>query len=263
MNGDWLGLAGRRAVVTGGAGGIGAATARGLVAAGARVAILERDEPRAVEAAMALGEGAMGIGCDVGDEAAVRAAAATVDERWGGADILVNNAGVLRPGGLDVLSIADWETMLRINLTGYLTCAQHFGRGMLARGDGAVVHVASIAASEPQPFSGAYSAGKAAIAMMSRQLAFEWGPRGVRSNCVSPGLVRTPLSEPFYQAPGIAEKREALVPLRRIGRPEDIAEAILFLASPRASYISGQDIVVDGGLSQVLMSQVPRPGYGN
>jgi NAD(P)-dependent dehydrogenase (short-subunit alcohol dehydrogenase family) len=109
--------------------------------------------------------------------------------------------------------------------------------------------------------SGAYSASKAAVAMLSRQLAFEWGPRGIRSNAVSPGLVRTPLSESFYQAPGVKERREAVVPVRAIGRPLDIANVIVFLASHRAGYITGQDIVVDGGLSQTLMSHVPRPGY--
>jgi NAD(P)-dependent dehydrogenase (short-subunit alcohol dehydrogenase family) len=132
---------------------------------------------------------------------------------------------------------------------------------MLARGSGVLVHVASIAGSEPQGMSGAYSASKAAVAMLSRQLAFEWGPRGIRSNAVSPGLVRTPLSESFYQAPGVKERREAVVPLRAIARPLDIANVIVFLASSRAGYVTGQDIVVDGGLSQTLMSHVPRPGY--
>jgi NAD(P)-dependent dehydrogenase (short-subunit alcohol dehydrogenase family) len=162
---------------------------------------------------------------------------------------------------LEGLSLADWNELLRINLTGYFLCAQAFARDMLGRGSGALVHVASIAATQPQAMSGAYSPSKAAVAMLSRQLAFEWGPRGIRSNSVSPGLVRTALSESFYQAPGVAERREAIVPLRAIGRPFDIANVIVFLASSRAGYITGQDIVVDGGLSQTLMGFVPRPGY--
>src|SRR5215471_10466750 len=109
------------------------------------------------------------------------------------------------------------------NLTGYFVCAQAFGRDMLARGSGVLVHIASIAAGQPQGMSGAYSASKAGVAMLSRQLAFEWGPRGIRSNTVSPGLIRTALSESFYQAPGVKERREAIVPLRAIGRPLDIA----------------------------------------
>jgi NAD(P)-dependent dehydrogenase (short-subunit alcohol dehydrogenase family) len=123
------------------------------------------------------------------------------------------------------------------------------------------VHIASISASQPQAFSGAYSPSKAAVAMLSRQLAFEWGPRGVRSNVVSPGLVRTPLSEEFYQTSSVLRRREEVVPVRRIGSPKDIADAAVFLSSERASYINGQEIVVDGGLSQTLMSHVPRPGY--
>ncbi len=123
------------------------------------------------------------------------------------------------------------------------------------------MHVASIAGSQPQPLSGAYSASKAATVMMSRQLAAEWGPQGVRSNCVSPGLVQTPMSAAFYADADVKARREAMVPLRRIAGPEDMADVALFLASTRAGYITGQDIVVDGGLSQTLMGLVPRPGY--
>lgn len=97
--------------------------------------------------------------------------------------------------------------------------------------------------------------------MLSRQLATEWGPKGVRSNVVSPGLVLTPMSEKFYENPEVKTRREQIVPMRRIATPEDMADAVLYLASPRASYVTGQEIVVDGGLSQVLMGLVPRPGY--
>ncbi len=129
------------------------------------------------------------------------------------------------------------------------------------RGAGAIVHVASISASFPQGYSGAYSASKAGVVMVSRQLAVEWGPRGVRSNVVSPGMIRTPMTEAIYQAAGVHEARRALVPARRIGRPEDIADAVVFLASERASYITGEEIVVDGGLTRTLMGTIPRPGF--
>jgi NAD(P)-dependent dehydrogenase (short-subunit alcohol dehydrogenase family) len=97
--------------------------------------------------------------------------------------------------------------------------------------------------------------------MLSRQLALEWGPDGIRSNIVSPGFIRTPLSEAFYQAPGILERREAMLPSRRIGTPADIADAVTFLASPRAAYVNGAELLVDGGLDQALMELTPRPGY--
>ena len=261
---DWLGLSDRVCVVTGAASGIGRAAAIELAAAGAKVAALDRDAGgcvRTVEEITKQGCSGLALTCDVSDAASVSAATEKALGALGRCDVLVNNAGILKPGPLETVSLADWNELLRINLTGYLLCSQAFGRDMLARGSGALVHVASIAGSEPQGMSGAYSASKAAVAMLSRQLASEWGPRGIRSNAVSPGLVRTPLSESFYQAPGVKERREAVVPLRAIGRPLDIANVIVFLASSRAGYITGQDIVVDGGLSQTLMSHVPRPGY--
>jgi len=231
MADGWLGLAGKVCVVTGGAGGLG----------------------RAI--------GAVGFGCDTSDEAAVCAAATQVAAALGPADVLVNNAGILRPGPLATLKLAEWNAMLAVNLTGYLLCAQAFGAAMRERKAGAIVHIASIAASFPQGQSGAYSPGKAGVAMLSRQLALEWGPMGVRSNCVSPGLVRTPMSEAFYRAQGVAEARAAITPLRRYAMPPDMADAVLFLASARAGFITGQDLVVDGGLGQITMGMVPRPGF--
>ncbi|MFG1372744.1 SDR family oxidoreductase [Xanthobacter oligotrophicus] len=261
----WLGLRGSTCVVTGAGGGIGRAVALAFAQAGANLALADRNPNTCAETKAAvekLGGRALALQCDISEEASIASAAAATLAAFGGADILVNNAGILRPGGIDTVATADWEHMLKVNLTGYFLTTRAFGAAMLEKGAGAIVHISSIAASEPQPFSGAYSPGKAAVSMLSRQIAFEWGPRGVRSNVVSPGLVRTPLSEPFYTAPGIAEKREAMVPVRRIGRPSDIADVAVFLASGRASYVNGQEIVVDGGLSQTLMSLVPRPGFG-
>ncbi|MGE4482261.1 SDR family NAD(P)-dependent oxidoreductase [Acidocella sp.] len=263
-NMDWLGLTGCVCVVTGAASGIGRETADMFARAGARVAYLDLNAKAAMKNAAALAKEdgqTIGLGFDAGRPESIEAAAGAIQTQLGPVDILVNNAGILRPGDLAHVALEDWEMMMRVNVTGYMLCAQQFGRAMLARGQGALVHVASIAASQPQAFSGAYSAGKAAVAMLSRQLAFEWGPKGVRSNCVSPGMIRTPLSEAFYQAPGILEKRASIVPARRVGMPQDIAEAVLFLASPRAAYITGQEIVVDGGFSQALMGFAPRPGY--
>jgi len=257
---SWLGLGGKNAVITGAGGGIGQALARAFAAEGVRVVLLDRTEERTRALADELGNGAFVLTCDLSKSDEITAAATAV-EAEGGADILVNNAGILRPGPLESVSESDWSAMLSVNLNGYLAAAQAFGRGMIERGSGTLVHVASIAGTHPQPSSGAYSASKAAILMLSRQLAYEWGPKGIRSNTVSPGLVRTPLSESFYRDAEVKAKREAMVPLGRIAEPKDMADVALFLASPRASYVSGQDIVVDGGLSQTLMGLVPRPGY--
>lgn len=260
---DWLGLDGKCVVVTGGSGGIGRATLAAFQAAGATVVALDYDTAAAESAAADIdpsGERAYGIGCDISSEGAVMAAAEIVAAK-GGADILVNNAGILRPGPLSDVALTDWTRMIEVNLNGCFLAARAFGTQMIDKGCGAIVHIASISASQPQPFSGAYSPGKAAVTMLSRQIAVEWGPKGVRSNVVSPGLVLTPMSEKFYEDPGTKQAREDMVPMGRIGRPGDMADAALFLASDRASYINGQEIVVDGGLSQALMHTVPRPGY--
>jgi glucose 1-dehydrogenase len=263
MNNDWLGLGGKIAVVTGAAGGMGRAIATSFVEAGCAVALLDRDldSLKSLERQLLDAGGRVtAILCDTGSEGSIADAALTSSDRLGAADILVNNAGILRPGALASLPLEEWNTLLNVNLTGYLLCAQAFRHQMIGRG-GAMVHIASIAASNPQPRSGAYSASKAAAAMLSRQLALEWGPDGIRSNVVSPGFIRTPMSESFYQQPDVKERREKMLPSRRIGTPQDIADAVIFLASPRSAYVNGGEILVDGGLDQVMMELTPRPGF--
>lgn len=263
-NADWLGLMGRICVVTGAASGIGRAIATAMVGAGAVTALLDRNRASCEGAVAELrgrGGRVLPIECDTSDPASVASAAAEVQRAFGGCDVLVNNAGLLRSGPLETLSLEDWNHLLSVNLTGYLLCAQSFGKQMLAARRGSLVHVASVAAHHPQPRSGAYSASKAGVAILSQQLAVEWGPSGIRSNVVSPGLIRTPLSEAFYQAPGVSERRAQMVPSRRIGTPEDIADVVLYLASDRAAYVNGADVAVDGGFAAVLMDTVPRPGF--
>lgn len=265
MNNEWLGLAGKVVAVTGGGSGIGAQVVLDLAAAGATPVALDlNDEGAAAVAARArdeFGVDASAQRLDVTDEDSVARAFSDLGERYGRLDGLVNAAGLLRAGGLAELSAKDWDLTLRVDLTGCFLTAQAAARLMEA--GASVVHVSSIAGSNPQPFSGAYSPSKAGLTMLSRQLAFEWGPLGVRSNVVSPGLVRTPMSEPFYQAPGVLEARENAVPLRRIATPGDMADVTLFLLSGRSSYVTGQEIVVDGGFGTSLMSFVPRPGFSD
>ena len=261
---DWLGLSGRVAVVTGGGGGIGRATAVSFARAGVKVAAIDRDERGLAgtkEKLREFGDQHLVEPCDTTSEASVAAVAESVERALGPCDILVNTAAVLRPGGLDTLSIAEWNSVLAVNLTGYLICAQAFGRQMRKIGRGSLIHVASIAGSNAQGQSGAYSVSKAGVVMLSQQLAAEWGPHGIRSNVVSPGLVLTPMSQAFYDTPGVTERRTAVVPMRRIGAPQDMADATLFLASDRSSYVNGEEIIVDGGYVRTLMSHVPRPGF--
>jgi NAD(P)-dependent dehydrogenase (short-subunit alcohol dehydrogenase family) len=263
-NMGWLNLAGRVCVVTGAAGGIGDAIAAAFARAGAFLALLDRDADACRAAADRLRADATSVAafpCDITDPEVVAKTAAEVEQTFGGTDVLVNNAGLLRPGPIDQLSIQEWNATLAVNLTGYFLCAQAFGRQMIAKGRGSLVHVASVSAHHPQTFSGAYSPSKAAVSILSRQLAAEWGPRGLRSNVVSPGMIRTPLSKSFYDTPGVEQRRSEMVASRRIGRPEDIASVVLFLASDRAGYVNGAEIVADGGFGCMLMDLVPRPGY--
>ena len=261
---DWLGLSGSVCVVTGGGGGIGRAVAVNFARAGARVAAIDRDESglEATEAALReLGQGHLVARCDTTSTGSVSAASETIERSLGPCGVLVNTAAVLRPGGLDALSLEEWNAVLAVNLTGYFLCAQNFGRQMRKLGRGSLIHIASIAGSHAQGKSGAYSVSKAGVVMLSRQLASEWGPQGIRSNVVSPGMVITPMSQAFYDTPGVTERRAAVTPARRVGMPQDIAEAVLFLASDRSSFVTGDEITVDGGYVRTLMNLVPRPGF--
>lgn len=264
---DTAGLAGRVCVVTGGGSGMGRAISLALAKEGAKVSVLDLNAGGATEtAALITGNGgqAAAFTCDTADAASVAQAAAHSAAALGLCDVLVNNAGILRPGPLDTLALDLWNKVLAVNLTGYFICAQAFGRQMRDRKSGApgvMVHTASIAADHATANAGAYSVAKAGIQMLSRQLAVEWGAYGIRSNVVNPGLIVTPMSQAFYDQPGVTQRRSQAVPAGRVGAPEDIAQAVVFLASDRAAYINGQEIAVDGGFTQMLMSLIPRAGY--
>ena len=262
MVNSWLDFKGKICVVTGSGGGIGEAVARSFADAGARVALLDlkAEQARAVAADInQKGGEAIGVPADVSDPQSIGAAVAEVEEKLGAADILVNNAGFIRFGKLEDVAAEDWSAMMDVNLRGYLLCAQGFGKAMLERGHGVMVHIASIAAREPHPYCSAYSPSKAGVVALSEQMTLEWGPRGIRTNCVSPGLIRTPLSEEFYARPDVGEARREAVPTRAIGTSQDVADAVMFLASDRARYICGANLIVDGGLVQTSMLRVPRP----
>ncbi|MEO8296362.1 MAG: SDR family oxidoreductase [Burkholderiales bacterium] len=264
-SGHWLGIEGHVCVITGAAGGIGAEIARELAEAGAAVALLDRDEPavKAVAAAIAkTGARAIGVACDVTSEASVAAAAAGVARDLGPCRVLVNNAAAIYADALMEVKMEKWNQLMAVNIGGYLLCAQAFGKQMIAAGHGgSMVHVASLAGHIPQPYSGAYSVSKAGVKMLSGLLAVELGEHRIRSNVVSPAMVRTPMSEAFYQNAEVLRRREEIVPAHRISGPRDIAESVLFLASERSTYVNGQDILVDGGLTQAWLSLIPRPGF--
>ena len=261
---DPFGLEGATCVVTGAGSGIGRGSALALAGAGARLLLLDLNEPGLTETRSLIeraGGSSLIERCDTSEPEQVAAAAATCERELGPCSVLVNAAGILRPGALDQLPLAEWNKLLSVNLTAYFICAQAFGRQMREHKRGSLVHIASIAADHATPFSGAYSVAKAGVAMLSRQLAIEWAPQGIRSNTVNPGLTETGMTAPFHTDPDIVRRRSAAIPLGRIGQPLDIARAVLFLASDMAQYITGQDITVDGGFVRSVMATIPRPGY--
>jgi len=261
---DWLGLRDRACVVTGAAGGIGSVIARNFAELGAKVVMIDRDAAQCDAAAAGFGRHRhrpVALSCNVADPESVTSAASRARELVGPADVLVNNAAILKPGPILTVSPEDWSALIAVNLNGYLFCAQNFAAQMIERKRGAMVHIASIAGYVPQSYSGAYSASKAGVLMLSQQLAVELGEYGVRSNVVSPAMLITPLSEAFYANAKLKAQREAIVPLRRIGTPRDIADAVAFFASDRSQYISGEDMLVDGAVSRSLLGLFPRPGF--
>lgn len=261
---DWLGLAGRVCVVTGGGSGIGAGTARELAACGAAVAVLDRDGKGAAAVAaeiVAAGGRAISLTADVTRVEEITAAAEQVQRELGTCQVLVNNAALVGyVGPLMDSDMALWDRMLGVNLTGALICTRVFGKQMINAGaGGSVINVASICGHTPLMNAGAYSVGKSGMMMMTRLLSVELASHRIRCNSVSPGLVRTPATEAAYVDPETALARGRVVPSGRVAEPLDLANVITFMASDRSAYINGQDILVDGALNQVLMNFIPKP----
>ncbi len=256
-------LDGKVAVVTGAGRGIGAATAHVLARSGAKIVVLDIDPVNADAVTTQLiesGADAMALECDVASEDAVIAAAAAVVERFGTVDILVNNAGIISWTPLEKLPVEEWDRVCNVNLRGVFLCTKHFGLPMLDQGSGSIINVSSVAGTVPEPNAGAYAATKAAIICLARQVAVEWGSRGVRCNTVSPGIIQTPMSAAFLADPESLAKRQSMVASRRIGTPEELGQSIAFLASDASSYVNGQNLEVDGGMMQMFIKLLPRPG---
>jgi 3-oxoacyl-[acyl-carrier protein] reductase len=239
-------LTGRVAVVTGGTRGIGLAIARTLHAAGATVAITGREAPRAQAVAAEIGERAAGFGCDVADGAQVAAAFAAVERDVGPVDILVNNAGLTRDNLLLRLSEADWDAVLDANLKGAFHTTRAVIKGMMKRRSGRIINITSIVGLSGNKGQANYAASKAGLIGFTKSVAKEYASRGILANCVAPGFIETDMTGALPD-----EARASLledIALGRLGRPDDVAGAVLFLASDLAGYITGQVLVVDGGL---------------
>ncbi len=232
-------LDGDVAVVTGGASGIGATVAEALAAVGARVVVFDL---------AAAGEDAHKV--DVADEGQVKAAFERVVARHGHVDVLFNNAGIAIRKPTSELTVADWNTVVGVNMTGVFLCAREAARHMLASGRGGrIVNTASI-----MGFSGgglypniSYQATKGAVVNMTRALAVEWARQGIRVNAIAPTWVRTPLTQAIVDKPELRARIEALTPMGRLAEPREIVGAVLFLASRASAMVTGHTLAIDGG----------------
>jgi NAD(P)-dependent dehydrogenase (short-subunit alcohol dehydrogenase family) len=247
-------FAGKVALVTGGGSGIGAAAARALAAEGAAVGVLERDRAAGqavVDGIAAAGGEARLLAADVAVEAEVAAACETLAGPAGGIDVLVNNAAVFVLKGLEATP-EDWQRSLAVNVMGAALAGKHAAAAMKRRGGGAIVNIGSISSFIAQRSLTAYSVTKAAVLQMTRNMAMDLAPFGIRVNCVCPGPIATPALWRAAREGGrtveayLAEETPKVL-LGRVGEPEEVAHAVLFLASAEASYITGASLLVDGG----------------
>jgi NAD(P)-dependent dehydrogenase (short-subunit alcohol dehydrogenase family) len=248
MTANWL-------VVTGGARGIGAMIARFAARDGYSVAVWDNDIIAARATAAEIGGATLAVEVDVSDPVSVEAAFDTMPEV---PVAVINNAGIVRFGPLLGLTPADWDQALKVNLTGTFLVSRAYATRIPEAG-GCIVNIASINGIAAAPFAGAYSASKAGILMLTQQMALEWAPLQMRVNAVAPGLIDAGMSEPIYNDAEIRELRQSKVPMNRLGRAEEVAAAVMFLVSDAASYITGQTISVDGGITVATLGSLSRP----
>jgi 3-oxoacyl-[acyl-carrier protein] reductase len=244
--------AGRVAVVTGSARGIGAATARRFADEGASLAVLDLDQDAADKTAAGLGaEQAIGVACDVSDASSVDAAVSRVVDELGKIDVLVNNAGVTRDNLLFKMTEDDWDTVMNVHLRGSFLMSRAVQKHMVAAKFGKIVNLSSVSALGNRGQAN-YSAAKMGLQGFTRTLALELGPFGINVNAIAPGFIVTDMTDATARRVGVEpeEYRKAAAertPVRRVGYPEDIAAAAAFLCSDEASFITGQTLYVDGG----------------
>ena len=257
-------LAGKTALVTGSSRGIGEAVARALDAAGARVILTGRTVADLQRVAADLRNDPLVLPADLRPSGGGTRLAEAVLSETGGVDVLVNNAGMAIGGVPEALSEADLELVFAVNFRSLLMLTVGLGPAMIERGGGSIINVSSVASLRGPVGRVAYSATKGAIDAMTRALAADWGPRGIRVNGINPGLIVTEMTEErLEENPGLVEELAARTALRRLGDPEDVAEVAVFLASEAARYVTGETIVVDGGMVRTIPARSAGSAVGS
>jgi 3-oxoacyl-[acyl-carrier protein] reductase len=239
-------LSNRVAVVTGSTRGIGRSIATTLSSCGARVAVVGRDKARADEVAAEIGGGAIGFACDVLDTTAVAKLVSDVEATFGSLDILVNNAGLTRDNIVMRLRDEDWDEVLDANLRGAFAAIRAASRGMMKRRWGRIINISSVVGLMGNKGQSNYAASKAGLIGLTKSVAKELASRNILVNAIAPGFIETEMTAKM--TPDAIRSLEGLIPLERLGKPGDVAAAVAFLASDLASYMTGQVIVVDGGM---------------
>ena len=239
-------LTGKTALVTGSTRGIGREVAKALAESGARVAIVGRDRDKASAVAADIGHSSAGFGCDVTDTAAVAALIADVEKEFGGIDILVNNAGLTRDNLVMRLSDDDWDTVLDANVRGAFAAIRAASRGMMKKRAGRIINMASVVGITGNKGQANYAASKGALISLTKSVAKELGSRNILVNAIAPGFIETEMTDAMTKE--AREGMQGMIPLGRLGKASDIAATVVFLASDHASYITGQVLIVDGGM---------------
>lgn len=257
---DWLGASlvdGLVALVAGGGSGIGEATSKTLAANGAKVVVADRNREPAERVAADIrsaGGDAVAVVMDVSLQRDIDACIQATIDKYGQIDILVNSAGVIKPASLEDCDLDDWRNSFLVNVDAALLLARSCLPYLRKSDNASIVNVSSLAGQSAYPNGGAYGPSKAALISLTRQMALEWAADGIRVNVVSPGTIDTPLTRANMR-PEIIAQREARIPLGRLGVASELADTVVFLASPAASFVTAQNVNCDGGLSQALMVQ--------